>query len=82
MIDVIVADHQELFQLGIQSIVTVASDIRIVGQPQSLEQLLSTWKQVKPHVLILSTWFLPMLPNIEPMLESASGGSAYARRRR
>jgi DNA-binding NarL/FixJ family response regulator len=70
MIDVIVADHQELFQLGIQSIVTVASDIRIVGQPQSLEQLLSTWKQVKPHVLILSTWFLPMLPNIEPMLES------------
>lgn len=70
MIDVIVADQQELFQLGIQSVLAVASDIRIVGQPQSLEQLLYTLKQVKPHVLILSTSFLPMLPNIEPLLES------------
>ncbi|MFZ0707640.1 MAG: hypothetical protein WAM71_18715 [Candidatus Korobacteraceae bacterium] len=70
MIDVIVADQQELFQLGIQSVVAVANDIRIVGQPQSLEQLLSTLKRVRPHVLILSTSFLPMLPNIEPMLES------------
>jgi len=70
MIDVIVADHQELFQLGIQSIQSIASDIWIVGQPQSPEQLLHTLKQVKPHVLILSTSFLPMLPSIQPVLES------------
>lgn len=70
MIDVMVADHQELFQLGIQSVLAGAGDIRIVGQPQSLEQLLNTLKQTKPHILILSTSFLPMLPNIQPMLES------------
>lgn len=70
MIDVIVADPQELFQLGLQSILATASDIRIVGQPQSPEQLLCTLKQVKPHVLVLSTSFLPMLPSLQPFLES------------
>lgn len=69
MIDVIVADHQELFQLGIQAVLEDARDIRIVGQPQSSEQLLSTLKEIRPHVLILSTQFLPILPAIEPMLE-------------
>jgi DNA-binding NarL/FixJ family response regulator len=71
VIDVIVADHHEIFQLGIQSVLAVASDIRIVGQPQSVEQLLHTLKKVKPHVLILSTSFLPMLPKIQPLLESS-----------
>jgi len=69
MIDVIVADPQELFQLGIRCVLAAAGDIRIVGQPKSAEQLLCTLKQVKPHVLILSTSFLPRLPSLQPLLE-------------
>ena len=42
MIDVIIADHQELFQVGMAEVLAVADDVRIVGQPQSPEQLLST----------------------------------------
>jgi len=59
MIDVIVADHQELFRIGMTEVMAVADGVRIVGQPESSEQLLNTLREVKPHVLILSTSFLP-----------------------
>lgn len=42
---------------------------RILGQAQSLEQLLSTLKKVNPHVLVLSTNFLPVFPKIQRMLK-------------
>ena len=45
------------------------NDVRVVGQPQSPEQLLSTLKKVKPHVLVLSTNFLPVYPRIQRMLK-------------
>jgi len=44
-------------------------DVRIVGQAQSPEQLLSTLKKVNPHVLVLSTNFLPVFPKIQRMLK-------------
>src|ERR1019366_619131 len=69
MIDVIIADHQELFRIGIAEILAVAGDVRIIGQPQSSEQLLNTLKGVSPHVLILSTSFLPAFSQIQRMLK-------------
>jgi len=69
MIDVIIADHQELFRIGMAELIAVAGDVRIVGQPQSLEQLASTLKKVHPHVLILSTSFLPAFSKIQRMLK-------------
>lgn len=69
MIDVIIADHQELFRVGMTEVLAGADDVRIVGQPQSPEQLLSTLKEVKPHVLILSTSFLPVFSKIQRMLK-------------
>jgi DNA-binding NarL/FixJ family response regulator len=69
MIDVIIADHQELFRVGMMEVLAVADDVRIVGQPQSSEQLLNTLREVKPHVLILSTCFLPEFPKIQRMLK-------------
>ena len=69
MIDVIVADHQELFRIGMAEVLSVADDVRIVGQPRSTEQLRNTLKAVNPHVLILSTSFLPAFSKIQRMLK-------------
>jgi len=69
MIDVIVADHQELFRIGMGEVLAVTDDVRIVGQPQSSEQLLSALKTFGPHVLVLSTRFLPAFSKIQRMLK-------------
>jgi DNA-binding NarL/FixJ family response regulator len=69
MIDVIVADHQELFRIGMTELLAVADDVRIVGQSRSTEQLLNTLKAVNPHVLILSTSFLSAFSKIQRMLK-------------
>jgi len=69
MIDVIVADHQELFRIGMAEVLALADDVRIVGQPQSPEQLLSALKTLTPNVLVLSTGFLPVFSKIQRMLK-------------
>lgn len=69
MIDVIVADHQELFRVGMAGALAIAKDARVVAQPESPEQLLKTLKKVKPHVLLLSTRFLAVFSKIQPKLQ-------------
>jgi DNA-binding NarL/FixJ family response regulator len=68
VIDVLIADDQELFHVGMAEVLAVEDDVRIVGQPQSPELLLCTLDQAKPHVLVLSTSFLPALPKIQRAL--------------
>ena len=68
MIDVIIADEQELFRVGMAEVLAVAGDVHIVGLPQSPEQLLNTLKEVNPHVLILSTNFLSGFSKIQRIL--------------
>jgi DNA-binding NarL/FixJ family response regulator len=65
MINVIIADHQAIFRAGIAKVLAVEEDIRIVGQPQSAEQLLNSLQKLRSHVLILSTNFLSLLPEIQ-----------------
>src|ERR1039458_2375046 len=69
MIDVIIADHHELFQIGMAEVLAGVDDVRIVGQARSSEQLLETLKKVRPHVLVLSTSFLPAFSKIQPILK-------------
>lgn len=69
MIDVVIADHQELFRGGMAEVLAVVDDVRIVGQAESPDQLLNTLKAVKPHVLILSTSFLPVFSKIQRKLK-------------
>jgi DNA-binding NarL/FixJ family response regulator len=66
MIDVIFAGHQELFRTGAAEVLADVSDIRIVAQPECPEQLLSALENFTPHVLVLSTSFLPTFSKIEP----------------
>jgi DNA-binding NarL/FixJ family response regulator len=69
MINVIIADHQAIFRAGIAEILAVEDDIRIVGQPQSSEQLLNALEKLRTRVLILSTSFLPQLPEIQAIAD-------------
>ena len=58
MIKVILADHQIVFRVGMASALAAEDDIRIVGQPRSIEQLMHGLESFRPHVLILSSAFL------------------------
>ncbi len=48
MIDVLIADDQELFHIGMAEMLAVADDVRIVGQPHSPELLLGTLSKPIP----------------------------------
>jgi two-component system, NarL family, response regulator len=69
MIEVVIADHQELFSIGLTEVLAGQDDVRVVGQPQSPEQLLKTLRRVRPHILVLSTDFLPVYPRIKRILK-------------
>jgi len=65
MINVIIADHQAIFCAGMAKVLAVEEDIRIVGQPQSPEQLLNSLERLRPQVLVLASSFVSMLPELQ-----------------
>jgi DNA-binding NarL/FixJ family response regulator len=67
MINVIIADHQAIFRAGVAKVLAVEDDIRIVGQPQSPEQMLNALDRLRTHVLLISTSFLPMFTEIQAL---------------
>src|SRR5208283_6211404 len=69
MINVIIADQQAIFRAGIAKVLAVEEDIRIVGQPQSPEQLLNSLEKLRAQVLIVSTTFLPSLSEIHELAQ-------------
>jgi DNA-binding NarL/FixJ family response regulator len=72
MINVIIADNQAIFRAGIAKVLAVEDDMRIVGQPQSPEQLLNALDKLRAHVLLFATIFLPQLGDIR-LLASRQG---------
>lgn len=69
MIDVIIAGDQEILRIGMAETLAAEGDVCVVGQPQSPEQLMNTLKRVEPHLLILSTSFLPAISRIQRTLK-------------
>ena len=67
MINVIIADHQAIFRAGVAKVLAVEDDVRIVGQPQSPEQMLNALEHLRTHVLLISTTFLPVFIEIQEM---------------
>jgi DNA-binding NarL/FixJ family response regulator len=65
VIDVIIADHQEVFRIGMAEVLGAEGDIRVVGKPKSLIQLMYMLTTVSPHVLILSRDFLPAFSKLK-----------------
>jgi DNA-binding NarL/FixJ family response regulator len=64
MINVIIADDQAIFRAGAAKVLAVEEDLRIVGQPQSSEQLLNALEKLRSHVLLFAASFMPFYPEI------------------
>jgi len=69
MINVILADHQRIFRVGMASTLAAEDDIRIVGQPHTSSQLLHGLEQFRPHVLVLSSAFLAKFDQIKQIAD-------------
>jgi DNA-binding NarL/FixJ family response regulator len=59
LINVIIADHQPVYRAGIAKLLATEDDMRIIAQPLSPDHLLNAVEKLRPHVLILSSGFLP-----------------------
>jgi len=70
MIKVIIADHQRIFRIGMASALASEDDIRIVAQPQSIDQLIHGLEHLRPHVLVLSSAFLGRIDSIRAICDS------------
>lgn len=64
MINVILADNLRIFRIGMAGTLAAEDDIRIVGQPQSLEQLLRGLEKFRARVLVLSADYCDHLDEI------------------
>lgn len=65
MINVILADHERIFRIGMASALAAEDDIRIVGQPSTVERLLHGVRKFRPHVLVMSSAFLTSIQSIK-----------------
>ena len=70
MINVILADHQRIFRIGMASALASEDDIRIVGQPQSIDQLMHAMEYLHPDVLVLSSVFVERIEAIRQVCHS------------
>ena len=68
MINIVIADHQAIFRAGVAKVLAVEDDLRIVGQPQTTEQMLNALDRLRVHVLLVSTYFLPEFPEIQALM--------------
>ncbi len=58
MINVILADHERIFRIGMASALASEDDIRIVGQPLSAQRVVNGVEKFRPHVLVISSAYL------------------------
>lgn len=65
MINVILADHQRVFRVGMACALASDEEIRIVGQPSTLEQLLRGIDMFRPQVVVMSSLYLDHLEAIK-----------------
>jgi len=67
MINVIIADHQAIFRAGVAKVLAVEDDLRIVGQPQSPDQMMNALERLRARVLLISTSFMPLFSEIHAL---------------
>ncbi len=67
MINIIIADQQAIFRAGVAKVLAVEDDLRIVGQPQSSEQMLNALERLRAHVLLVSTSFVSLFSEIQAL---------------
>jgi len=72
VINIVIADHQAIFRAGIAKILAVEDDMRIVGQPKAIEQLLVCLDKLRARVLLISSGFHPSLSDAITLARSKS----------
>jgi DNA-binding NarL/FixJ family response regulator len=65
--NVVIADQQAIFRTGIAQVLAAEDDIRIVGQPQFIGQLLNILERFPVHLLLIAAGFSPALPEIQSL---------------
>jgi len=55
-IRVFIADRHEVMRIGIRVILEEERDLKIVGETDNVDELLSGVQQAKPHVIVLESW--------------------------
>ncbi len=65
MINVILADHERVFRIGIASVLSSEDDIRVVAQPSTPGQFVNAVEKFRPHVALLSSAFVGCLDAIQ-----------------
>jgi CheY-like chemotaxis protein len=68
MIDVIVAEGRRQFRRVLINALAATDDFRILGWPQSSEELVNMLTHANPHLLLMSTSFLPVFLRIQHSL--------------
>lgn len=69
MINIVIADHLAIFRAGLARVLAAEDDIRIVGQTDSPERLLSAASRYRPAVISVSSAFLPALSRLRVIAE-------------
>jgi DNA-binding NarL/FixJ family response regulator len=64
MINVILAERQGTFRVGLASLLAAEEDIRVIGQPRSVDWLMDTLEKFQSRVLVLSSGYLNRLEEI------------------
>jgi DNA-binding NarL/FixJ family response regulator len=64
MVNIVIADHQAIFRAGIAKILAVEEDLRVVGQPSSIEQLMNCLEKLRAKLLVISSGFAQDLAEI------------------
>ena len=64
MINIVIADHQAIFRAGIAKILAVEEDLRVIGQPKSMEQLANCLERLRAKVLVVSSGFTPDISEV------------------
>jgi DNA-binding NarL/FixJ family response regulator len=88
MINIVIADHQAIFRAGIAKILAVEEDLRVIGQPKSMEQLANCLERLRAKVLVVSSGFTADLSEVQALArdnhvalmvlaETAESASAY-----
>ena len=67
MMNVVIADHQAIFRTGIARLLAAEDDIRIVGQPDFIEQLRNALERFRVHLLLIAASFSPAFSEIQSL---------------
>ena len=69
VINVIIADHQPVFRAGVAKLLAAEDDMRVIAPSSFHQSFINAIEKLRPHVVILSSGFLPDPSDIATITE-------------